>query len=86
VIDPWDGRRALVDAFAAALRGESPVRPPTVVPPHLDGVPWHFACDCGAPSFDITDSATISREGKIVPPRRECPACYRWISGSLNGF
>jgi hypothetical protein len=82
-MDTWAGRRALVDALASAWRGEIPTVPPVVVPPHLDGVPWRFACDCGAPAVVATDAAVIDRQGRIVAPRRECPDCRQWNDGSL---
>lgn len=77
------GPKSLIDAFAAALRGEDPTIPDTV-PPHLQGVEWKFLCECGT-TWRAKADATICR-GKVHPPIQRCVGCPGWVTGRLEAF
>jgi len=72
------GKRALLDAFASALRGEAPTIPPDV-PPHLQQTEWRFVCLCGCTWHHTADAVVL--DGKVSPPRESCIACREWVTG-----
>jgi hypothetical protein len=75
----------LINAWLAHERGEPlEQRRRQAPPPHLQGLTWHFLCECGY-RWKAEDTDAELRDGHWCPPVRECVGCHAWIDGRATG-